>query len=418
MGGGHITFQEGGFVVMVATTARLLFLLFSLWMSTGAEAFGHGGCCRQRGPARRPAVRMAAVSQDHIVLDWEVVFDEEEIEMQVALQALRRLRPPKPDLRALGETLVRGWQPWDDRESVPTHRFRTFDLRRKFETVLGGVCPQRPSETIMLLRMLFEEHAIMDPDPEAVRKKSSRGTRPLTAGEVVENWELLMERCVMKWVEEEGCTPEAVLERLDSASRETLGEWVAQDPNEFLWAAQHRGDVGDALTAVLGTSSSATVVLRSTNPIAEVKRDLLEYLIEQCIAAQAPSRVNTTLAKASSVQEIADLLHKCRHDHGKRVAYYGSSWQTMSLLTSIKKEELSDLDCKASAEGASSSLELSLVGWAKRHNNWRQRAAAHDSSQVNLVTARELVPGSSQIPDMIGGSEAIIEIEGRREERS
>lgn len=254
---------------MGATATRpALAVLFVL---AGAEAFARPWSGPARRPAaRRTATRTAAVPQDHIVLDWEVLFDEEEIEMQVALQALRRLRPPKPDLRALGETLVRGWQPWDDLESVPTHRFRTFDLRRKFETVLGGVCPQRPAETIMLLRMLFEEHALMDPDPEAVRKKSSN-TRPLTAGEVVENWELLMERCVMKWVDEEDCSPEAVLERLDAASRQTLGQWVVQDPDEFLWAVQHRGDVGDALTAVLGTSSSVTVILRSTNPIAKVK---------------------------------------------------------------------------------------------------------------------------------------------------
>ena len=97
---------------MGATATRpALAVLFVL---AGAEAFARPWSGPARRPAaRRTAARTTAVPQDHIVLDWEVLFDEEEIEMQVALQALRRLRPPKPDLRALGETLVRGWQPWD-----------------------------------------------------------------------------------------------------------------------------------------------------------------------------------------------------------------------------------------------------------------------------------------------------------------
>ena len=85
------------------------------------------------------------------------------------------------------------------------------------------LCLSRPSDTVLLLRLLFEEHALQqqqaaqeaessDTTPSenlaalaegVARRRAARASRPLTVGEIAENWDLIRERCLMKWTGEE-----------------------------------------------------------------------------------------------------------------------------------------------------------------------------------------------------------------------
>ena len=89
-----------------------------------------------RGPASTPLPQHAHIlcagNPRHLVCDWEVLFNADKADAQLAVECLRKLRPPRAPTTALGETLCENRQPWDDLEgALPTHRWRTFDTARK-----------------------------------------------------------------------------------------------------------------------------------------------------------------------------------------------------------------------------------------------------------------------------------------------
>uniref|UniRef100_A0A7S1TXB2 Uncharacterized protein n=1 Tax=Phaeomonas parva TaxID=124430 RepID=A0A7S1TXB2_9STRA len=156
-----------------------------------------------------------------LIVEFDVLADTTSLESAVHLEALRRLRPQPKD----AEELLPWWQNWEGEPgALPGHRWRTFDLSRKYARVLRELRVARPAEAVMLLRLLFEEDAVgrraiaARNDPSGRRypgggwaptkgalKGVRPGTRPLTAGEVVENWgDLLRERCEDTWRGEDG----------------------------------------------------------------------------------------------------------------------------------------------------------------------------------------------------------------------
>ena len=112
-----------------------------------------------------------------VVVDMDVVAETLPVESVVALKGLQTLLPEGPWMRA---------------EALP--RLRTFDMSKKFERIVCELELASPSELVAVLRLLFEEAEV------AERSRSAVATRPLTAGEVVENWdEILKFRCEMNW---------------------------------------------------------------------------------------------------------------------------------------------------------------------------------------------------------------------------
>mmetsp|Transcript_8167 Transcript_8167/g.24466 ORF Transcript_8167/g.24466 Transcript_8167/m.24466 type:complete len:366 (-) Transcript_8167:26-1123(-) len=164
-------------------------------------------------------LRAAPTAPPRVVVDLDVVADTLPLESEVYLAALQKLRPEGP---------------WASAKDIPVHRWRTFDLAHKFRRVLREKRVVRPADATMMLRLLFEEDEVgrraiaAREDPTGTKWEGGGwaptegplagvrpGTRPLTAGEVVENWdEVLSFRCFAKWREED---PDFSLEDIDEA---------------------------------------------------------------------------------------------------------------------------------------------------------------------------------------------------------
>ena len=144
-------------------------------------------------PAATVALSMQTQAPPRVVVDLDVVADTLPLESEVYLSALQNLRPEGP---------------WRDQKNLPEHRWRTFDLARKYHRVLRELRVVRPADACMMLRLLFEEDEVgrraiaARKDPSGTKWKGGGwaptegkfqgvrpGTRPLTAGEVVENWD-------------------------------------------------------------------------------------------------------------------------------------------------------------------------------------------------------------------------------------
>ena len=161
-------------------------------------------------PATTLALSMQTQAPPRVVVDLDVVADTLPLESEVYLSALQSLRPEGP---------------WRDQKNLPEHRWRTFDLARKYHRVLRELRVVRPADACMMLRLLFEEDEVgrraiaARQDPSGTKWEGGGwaptqgelqgvrpGTRPLTAGEVVENWdEVLGPRCFARWRSESAC---------------------------------------------------------------------------------------------------------------------------------------------------------------------------------------------------------------------
>ena len=159
-------------------------------------------------PAATLALSMQTQAPPRVVVDLDVVADTLPLESEVYLSALQSLRPEGP---------------WRDQRDLPQHRWRTFDLARKYHRVLRELRVVRPADACMMLRLLFEEDEVgrraiaARKDPSGTKWEGGGwaptegelqgvrpGTRPLTAGEVVENWdEVLGPRCFARWRSED-----------------------------------------------------------------------------------------------------------------------------------------------------------------------------------------------------------------------
>ena len=247
-----------------------------------------------------------------LAMDWEVLVNSTAIENTVALRALRKLRPPRPDVTVMGECLASGIQPWDEAScgaTIPTHRFRTFDMSRKLKSTLEEICPQRSADAVLLLRLLFDEHALSTSEDQAddanvggtdalaaaaaTEARSRRGvkTRPLTVGEITENWDVIRDRCIMQWVTEDGIARagtgdgidpgEAMLRSIDEVVLECHRHWLETDFASYEQSLQHSALVSLAIREVRRraqpqsssqskstSQSTSTVFMASNSPLA------------------------------------------------------------------------------------------------------------------------------------------------------
>ena len=75
-------------------------------------------------------------------------------------------------------------------------------MSRKFSSLIHELRIERPHESVLLLRLLLDESSIGR--PEIGGRVNRLGTRPLTVGEISENWRtILRERCISRWASEQ-----------------------------------------------------------------------------------------------------------------------------------------------------------------------------------------------------------------------
>ena len=199
--------------------------------------------------------------------DLDVVADTLPLESEVYLETLQHLRPEGP---------------WAELRELPDHRWRTFDLSAKFARVLAERRVARPAEATMILRLLFEEDEVgkralaARDDPSGAKWDGGGwaptegdlagvrpGTRPLTAGEVVENWdEVLRWRCLAAWQAEDRAFSE---DAIDAACAATIRSRLRTDAAGVADALSWRPDALRALRAACdaGTVDEALVLVRA-----------------------------------------------------------------------------------------------------------------------------------------------------------
>ena len=168
--------------------------------------------------------RYAAAARNHLALSLQTQAPPRVV---VDLGRRPRTRCPSSPRSTSALQSLRPEGPWRDQRDLPQHRWRTFDLARKYHRVLRELRVVRPADACMMLRLLFEEDEVgrraiaarKDPSgtkwegggwaPTEGKLQGVRpGTRPLTAGEVVENWdEVLGPRCFARWRSEDADFP-------------------------------------------------------------------------------------------------------------------------------------------------------------------------------------------------------------------
>jgi hypothetical protein len=321
--------------------------------------------------------------RSHLVVDWEVCFSPEGIEEALALQYLRKARPPVRQSVALGEVLSENRQPWDSAEELPSHRFRTFDMSRKYRSVLNELCFTRPCETVLLLRLLFEEDAIGRP---AIGGRSNpRGTRPLTAGEIATNWdEVVRDRCIAKWAQENGANNsediEAMLSGMDSELQSLQRKFVESDLEECTSAMALPDGLRSAVWDTVGRqaapgSHGVTFLLRNTSPWTD--KQAYSFITRE-LGETTASIEDITLRRVSSVSEIETILdEQSSSSANEGMTYLSAYWNQLVLLGAV----------------VSKRRELFLVEWCKRSNNMMDRAKAKASNC--FLSAEDLFQSTS-----------------------
>ena len=308
--------------------ARLVVLLS--WK--GATAFlgaGDGSVCRN--VAVRAGVRGPAAAAPRVVVDLDVIADTLPFESAVYLDALQRSRPEGP---------------WAELGELPAHRWRTFDLSAKFSRILAEKRVTRPAEATLILRMLFEEQAVGERARAARADPSGKvwrgggwaptdgdlagvrpGTRPLTAGEVVENWdEVLLPRCAAAWAAEDAAfSLDALDGAVAAAARERLAEPAA--------ARDAIGWRPDALRALRQAADEGRV--RGGAPMVLVRADLCG--LGSCagwdavVAGVLPGATCATAASAAAVASDIDAFK------GQTLYYGGSRDLTLQLSAALAR---------------------------------------------------------------------------------
>lgn len=121
--------------------------------------------------------RHGSVCKAASLVDLDVLANTLDFESDMALRGLQAFGPAGP---------------WHEVESLPSHKFRTMNLKAKFRRIMCELPVARPAEAVAVLRLLFEEEEV-----------TTKGTRPLTVGEIVENWHaVIAPRCDAAWQRE------------------------------------------------------------------------------------------------------------------------------------------------------------------------------------------------------------------------
>lgn len=174
-------------------------LLIAWLLSSAADAFVSVGV---RPSVRHPTSLLAT----RVFVDLDVLCDTLEVEGELTLRGLQEVTAGRED-------------PWHGLTQIPHHKFRTFDMREKFDRIMTELRVSRAADAVMILRVLFDEAAVGERAARAREEPSGKmwegggwaptdgpltgvrpGTRPLTAGEIVENWEdILSPRCAASW---------------------------------------------------------------------------------------------------------------------------------------------------------------------------------------------------------------------------
>ena len=313
-------------------------------------------------PAATLALSMQTQAPPRVVVDLDVVADTLPLESEVYLSALQSLRPEGP---------------WRDQKNLPEHRWRTFDLARKYHRILRELRVVRPADACMMLRLLFEEDEVgrraiaARQDPSGTKWKGGGwaptegelqgvrpGTRPLTAGEVVENWdEVLGPRCFARWRSEDA---EFKLADIDDAVA-TAAAARLEDAENVADALAWRPDALRALRA----AQRAGRVYRGA-PLVLVRHDLLGLsTVDHSGDVLAGWRgvVRTVLPRADVAfcRGALDVADELLDGHAEQTLYYGGS----PRLT---------LQLGAALQGAVESREtgLHICEWVDR---WRDAGA-------------------------------------------
>ena len=106
-------------------------------------------------PATALALSMQTQAPPRVVVDLDVVADTLPLESEVYLSALQSLRPEGP---------------WRDQKNLPEHRWRTFDLARKYHRVLRELRVVRPADA--------QNHANRSGGAPGRRRPPCRDTKP------------------------------------------------------------------------------------------------------------------------------------------------------------------------------------------------------------------------------------------------
>lgn len=307
---------------------------------------------RGRGPA--PLGASAVAPLPRVVVDLDVVADTLPLESEVYLETLQHLRPEGP---------------WAELRELPDHRWRTFDLSAKFARVLAERRVARPAEATMILRLLFEEDEVgkralaARDDPSGQRWDGGGwaptegdlagvrpGTRPLTAGEVVENWdEVLRWRCLAAWQAEDRAFSE---DAIDAACAATIRSRLRTDAAGVADALSWRPDALRALRAACdaGTVDEALVLVRADLlgfANAPDDRETLEGW-RRVVGGVLPG---ADCALATGALDVADEIDL----YDGQTLYYGGSPQlTLQLGAALKQE----VDARTAG--------LHLCRWVKR----------------------------------------------------
>lgn len=330
-------------------------------------------------------------------------------------------------------------QEWHNTSQVPTHRFKTFDMSRKFSQVLSDA-PVRRCETVLLLKMLFEEH-------QSAQRRAKHRARPLTVGEITSNWEHLKERCVAKWVLE-------IMERKDEVGKRLLesklGEQV--EPERLLANLQHQslqvweasnlkgmveaGDVvgllelhvsGVTLVSVCidviiivtmrelrarwwcvrmtasdvamlqvrkmlhAGASVELLVNNETSCMPSFDQAALELVLGKLLGKSSPALNDGSLrvrVLPDGTEALKDLVHARMEEsrsEERPTSYISSDW---ALLKALRGTVEYATWARASPD------PLVFVDWSPRHSSWEQREEAKEQATrlIPVLTARNFVP--------------------------
>lgn len=194
------------------------------------------------------------------LVDLDVMAHTLDFECDMALRGLQALGPAGP---------------WHDVTSLPSHELRTMDLRAKFRRIMCELQVARPAEAVAVLRLLFEEEQACAAQLEPI------GTRPLTVGEIVENWHtVLAPRCDADW-QREGWSVKDLDVRLADLYADEIGalDWrqeavsAFEDVDVILVVRGDGAFRGAQNLTVPGLDGARTAVVASPCDIAQCARE-------------------------------------------------------------------------------------------------------------------------------------------------
>lgn len=274
----------------------------------------------------RSSAREGPETGSRVFVDLDVLADSLEFEGLMTLRGLQQLT-------------LRG--PWHEVSSLPSHRSRTFDLREKFDRIMSELRVSQPAEAVMILRMLFEEDEVGARALRAREEPSGQrwegggwaptsgpltgvrpGTRPLTAGEVIENWEsVLRARCASNWIKERVTTDEMdrVVAQLHESQLNTDALRWRPEAVRLLRSAVSGGRVRDVV-----------VLVRADGPMVAGLKNMGD--LDQVLGFP------TSLRPLATAFDLADEI---RRDAALDTMYLGGSpGLTLQVAAAIRPDDL------------------------------------------------------------------------------